>query len=66
MTLEAALTYLVAVAVPVWLLVEQVISWRQARERDAKSPALLGAPRVERDRVAAPASPLVGLHRKAA
>jgi hypothetical protein len=37
MTLETALTYLVAVAVPVWLLVEQILSWRQAKERKAQA-----------------------------
>ena len=37
MTLEATLTYLVALAVPLWLLVEQVVSRRRSRsERPAR------------------------------
>jgi hypothetical protein len=37
MTLETTLTYLVALAVPLWLLVEQVVSRRQSRgERPAQ------------------------------
>lgn len=52
MTLEETLTYLVALAVPVWLLVEQIIVRRRARgEREAlrrgaelPTPAELEAP----------------------
>ena len=38
MSLEAALTYLVALAVPVWLLVEQIVSRRRSRDEQAVQP----------------------------
>jgi hypothetical protein len=38
MDLEARLTYLVAVAVPVWLLVEQLVSRRRSRDGEAVQP----------------------------
>ena len=38
MTLEATLTYLVALAVPIWLLVEQIVSHRRLRGEQAEQP----------------------------
>ena len=38
MTLEATLTYLVALAVPVWLLVEQIVSRRRSSGEGAAQP----------------------------
>ena len=45
MTLESALTYLVALALPVWLVVEQVMIWLGRAERQgarAESAAAAG------------------------
>ena len=41
MTLEATLTYLVALAVPVWLLVEQIVSHRRSRGERPAQPQFL-------------------------
>ena len=38
MSLETTLTYVVAVAVPVWLLVEQLVSRRRTRGEAAAQP----------------------------
>ena len=39
MNLEATLTYVVALAVPVWLVVEQIVSARRSRRQEAVPPA---------------------------
>jgi hypothetical protein len=70
MTLETALTYLVAVAVPVWLLVEQILTWRQAaREREAATRSVFapGSQPAKREPASAPRGVFaVGFPRKAA
>ena len=60
MALESAVGYLVALALPLWLLVEQVMYWRRP-EKQVKSarlsdvPASRAAARVTRARAMTPA-----------
>jgi hypothetical protein len=66
MELETAIGYMVALAVPLWLLVEQGMSWRRSARRAAKevepgrlsrrpaSGSLAKAPRVPAMRLANP------------
>ena len=70
MTLESALTYLVALALPVWLVIEQVMIWRGKAERQGAPPEAAARARVPSSRAAEPDTDAVttapGLTRKAA
>ena len=46
MTLESALTCLVALALPVWLVIEQVMIWRGRAERQGAQAESGGGPRA--------------------
>jgi hypothetical protein len=54
MTLESALTYLVAFALPVWLLVEQVMIQLGRAERQGAQAELAAGPGVASSRTAEP------------
>ena len=54
MTLESALTYLVAIALPVWLVVEQVMIRRGKAEPQGAQPEAAARPRVLSSRAADP------------
>ena len=70
MTLESALTYLVAVGLPVWLVVEQVMIRRGKAERQGAQPEAAARPRGPSSRAAEPragaVTPTPELTRKAA
>ena len=70
MTLESALTYLVAIALPVWLVVEQVMMRRGKAERQRAQPEAAARPRGPSSRTAEPGTgavtPASELSRKAA
>jgi len=54
MTLESALTYLVALALPVWLVVEQVMIRLRRAERQGTQAQSAASPGVTSSKVAEP------------
>lgn len=67
MTLEATLTYLVALAVPVWLLVEHLVSRRRSRPAEPPRRGHSAEPEPEAARAGSAEAPVTGdLRRKAA
>lgn len=63
MELEQVLTYAVAVAVPVWLVVEQLTMRRRSARRTEQTASSVA---TARDRVVRPAALLVKASQKAA
>ena len=53
MDLETAIGYLAALAVPLWLLVEQAVSWRRSAKRVEKRVAPVSSPPVKAGRAPA-------------